>query len=52
MSPDVFWGRSPTELRWWIEAKTPVRMYGAMTEDEVREIYEETYGSNGPDRRA
>jgi hypothetical protein len=28
------------------EARRPVRMYGAMTEAEVRDIYLETYGSN------
>jgi hypothetical protein len=35
---------SPAELWWLIEAKQPVKMYGSMTEDEVRQIYEETYG--------
>jgi hypothetical protein len=31
-------------LWWLVEAAQPVRMYGSMTEDEVREIYEEAYG--------
>lgn len=31
---------------WWLaEFKRPVKMYGSMTEDQVRQIYEETYGS-------
>jgi hypothetical protein len=36
----------PIELWWLIEARKPVRMYGRMTEDEVEEIYFETYGSS------
>jgi hypothetical protein len=35
---------TPRELWWLFEAKKPVKMYGKMTEDEVRQIYEETYG--------
>jgi hypothetical protein len=35
---------------WWLyEAKKPVRMFGRMTEDEVRDIYEETYGPYQPE---
>lgn len=33
-----------TEMWWYIEARRPVRMYGDMTEHEVKAIYEETYG--------
>ena len=36
---------TPRELWWFIEAKTPAKMYGSMTEAEVRQIYEETYGT-------
>jgi hypothetical protein len=35
---------------WWLlKAKKPTRMFGRMTEDEVREIYEETYGPYQPE---
>ncbi len=34
----------PQEFWWWVEAKRPPKMYGKMTEAEVEEIYEETYG--------
>jgi hypothetical protein len=44
MTAEQFWRLSPTELWWWVEAKRPVRMYGRMTEDEVRQIYDEAYG--------
>lgn len=27
-----------------MEAKRPVKMYGKLTESEVRELYEDTYG--------
>jgi hypothetical protein len=27
-----------------MEAKKPVRMYGDLTEDQVREIYQDAYG--------
>jgi hypothetical protein len=39
---------SPVELWWHIEAGQPVKMYGNQTEDEVRDIYEETYGPFQP----
>jgi hypothetical protein len=39
---------SPCELWWHIEACQPVKMYGRMSEDEVREIYENTYGPSEP----
>lgn len=34
----------PIEVHWLVEHHTPVKMYGDMTEDEVAEIYRETYG--------
>jgi hypothetical protein len=34
----------PIELHWLVEARKPVKMIGRMTEDEVRQIYHETYG--------
>lgn len=37
---------TPTEYWWLAEANKPKRMYGDMTEDEVRQIYEETYGDD------
>jgi hypothetical protein len=36
----------PIEFWWLVEAKQPVRMYGSMTEAEVQQIYEETYGAS------
>jgi hypothetical protein len=36
---------TPRELWWLFEAKKPPTMYGKMSEDEVRQIYEETYGT-------
>ena len=44
VSPAEFWSLHPTEFWWLLEAKRPARMYGSMTETEVREIYHETYG--------
>ena len=44
MSPSEFWSLHPTEFWWLVEANRPVKMYGDMTEDQVRQIYEETYG--------
>lgn len=41
-----FWAMTPAELWWFLEAKKPPKMYGAMSEDEVRQIYEETYGTS------
>ena len=34
----------PTELWWLLEAATPPKMYGKMTEQEVQQIYEEDFG--------
>lgn len=45
MTPSQFWAMHPTEIHWVLEAIRPVKMYGNMTEDEVAEIYEETYGN-------
>lgn len=44
MKPSDFWGLTPTELWWFLEAKKPIKMYGSMTEYEVATIYRETYG--------
>ncbi len=38
------WTRTPLEILWLIEAKTPVKMIGSLTETEVRQIYHQTYG--------
>jgi len=38
----------PIKLWWLMEAKKPITMHGDMTEDRVREIYEETYGRPSP----
>jgi hypothetical protein len=32
------------EFWWLVAARRPRRMYGDMSEDDVRQIYEETYG--------
>lgn len=44
MAPDAFWSMHPTEFWWAVEARTPVKLYGSMTEFEVAQIYRETYG--------
>jgi hypothetical protein len=44
MKPKEFWKLHPIEFYWIAEVRRPKRMYGNMTEDEVAEIYEETYG--------
>jgi hypothetical protein len=44
---DQFWRATPTELFWLCEARQPVKMYGSMTEAEVRDIYEDAYGQPG-----
>jgi hypothetical protein len=36
----------PLELHWLINAKKPVRMFGSLTEDQIRQIYHETYGDD------
>ena len=36
----------PIELHWMVEAKKPVKMIGSLTEDQVRDIYHETYGDD------
>ena len=40
---------TPVELFWLLEAKQPAKMYGSMTEQEVAEIYAETYGEYHPE---
>lgn len=44
MRPKDFWRLTPTEFWWLVEANKPVKMYGKMTEYEVKAIYEEAYG--------
>jgi hypothetical protein len=44
MRPKDFWRLTPTEFWWLVDAKRPVKMYGSMTEFEVAQIYEDTYG--------
>ena len=36
---------TPAEFWWLYEVKRPKKMYGSMTEDDVRTIYEEDYPS-------
>jgi len=55
MTSEQFWRLTPTELWWWVEAKTPKRTWGVkhpMDEDEVRELYDEITDGPSPDRRA
>ena len=44
MTRSEFWDCHPIELWWLLEAKKPVKMYGNMTEYEVKEIYEDEFG--------
>lgn len=44
MTRAEFWEMHPVEFWWLVEAKKPVKMYGSMSEDEVREIYEKAHG--------
>ena len=44
MRPRDFWRLTPAEFWWLIDAKKPVKMYGKMSEAEVAQIYQETYG--------
>lgn len=44
LRPDDFWSLTVEEFWWYVELKTPVKMYGSMTESEVAQIYRETYG--------
>jgi len=39
-----FWQMAPIELWWLLEAKKPPKDYAGMSEYEVAELYEETYG--------
>lgn len=47
MSPRDFWALHPAELLWLMDTWKPKKTYGSMTEDEVRQIYEETWGKDG-----
>lgn len=44
MKPGDFWGLTPQEFWWILEAKRPVKMYLSMPEEEVRYLYEKAYG--------
>lgn len=46
MRPKDFWRLHPDEFWWIAEAKQPPEMYGSMTEDQVREIYEDAYAAS------
>ena len=37
----------PTQFWWIAEQRTPVKMYGKMTQAEVERIYDETYDEKG-----
>jgi hypothetical protein len=44
MRPKDFWRLRPIEFWWLLDAKRPPKMYGSMTEQQVAQIYMETYG--------
>lgn len=44
LRPEEFWRLTTVELHWLFEAHQKPKMYGSYTEDEVRQMYEETYG--------
>ena len=44
LRPKDFWRLTPREVWWLAEAKRPPKMYGSLTESEVRDLYEATYG--------
>lgn len=44
MMPDQFWRLHPREFWLIAEARKQPEMYGSMTEDRVRELYEDAYG--------
>jgi hypothetical protein len=37
---------TPKQLHWVYEARKPQRMFGSMSEDEIREQYRLTYGDD------
>lgn len=37
---------TPLEVHWLIEARVPPKTYAGMTEWEVAELYEETFGES------
>ena len=43
VSRSEFWAMCPCELWWLIEAKTPPKMVGSLTEDEASELYDMVY---------
>jgi hypothetical protein len=45
MKPRDFWALHPLEFHWIAEARRVPKMYGALTESEVADLYESTYGS-------
>jgi hypothetical protein len=45
MRRDEFWASDPVELWWLVESKKePPKYAGGMTEEQVRQIWEEDYG--------
>jgi hypothetical protein len=44
MTPEQFWRTHPRDYWLLLEANRPPKMFGKMTEDEVRQIYEEDHG--------
>ncbi len=36
----------PIELHWLVEATHTPRMFGSMSEDDIRKIYHDTYGDD------
>ncbi|MGE0602233.1 MAG: phage tail assembly chaperone [Xanthobacteraceae bacterium] len=44
LSPSEFWRLHPTEFWWLVDSRKPAKRYGSMTEDQVAELYEDTYG--------
>jgi len=41
MAPDQFWRLHPAEFWWLVEARRPRKMYGALDEQDVEELYDE-----------
>lgn len=46
MTPREFWRLHPTEVHWIVEAKTPPKMYGSLTQNDVDELYAFAFGAH------